>query len=145
MNEATLDPLREYRGLVVATEATIASHGLDPEQVGRQRKIIAASVNFLDSVVEARRCSREARVAVLGLGYAGLPMAVACAEAGYPVLGLDVDLVPVAADARLFDDRHPRLVLVVPERDDHTLLRRLAERLREPAEVQTVPDDWRAP
>src|SRR3954469_6890418 len=42
-------------------------------------------------LLEARLRSREARVAILGLGYAGLPMAVACAEAGYPVLGLDVD------------------------------------------------------
>jgi UDP-N-acetyl-D-glucosamine dehydrogenase len=35
--------------------------------------------------------ARTARVGVLGLGYAGLPMAVALGEAGYAVLGLDVD------------------------------------------------------
>jgi UDP-N-acetyl-D-glucosamine dehydrogenase len=35
--------------------------------------------------------TRSARVGVLGLGYAGLPMAVALGEAGFPVLGLDVD------------------------------------------------------
>ena len=38
-----------------------------------------------------RLATRSARVAVLGLGYAGLPMAVAIAEAGFPVIGLDVD------------------------------------------------------
>jgi len=48
-------------------------------------------------LLEARLRSRAAQVAVLGLGYAGLPMAVACAEAGYPVLGLDVDQARVAA------------------------------------------------
>src|SRR5207237_7247399 len=48
-------------------------------------------------LLEARLRSREAQVAVLGLGYAGLPMAVACAEAGYPVLGLDVDQARAAA------------------------------------------------
>src|SRR3954447_12816782 len=48
-------------------------------------------------LLEARLRSREARVAVLGLGYAGLPMAVACAEVGYPVLGLDVDQARAAA------------------------------------------------
>ncbi len=48
-------------------------------------------------LLEARLRAREARVAVLGLGYAGLPMAVACAEVGYPVLGLDVDQARVAA------------------------------------------------
>ena len=57
--------------------------------------------------------------------------------------GVDVDLVPAAADARLADGRNPRLVIVVPERDDLPFLRPLAEALKEPAEVITVPDDWR--
>jgi UDP-N-acetyl-D-glucosamine dehydrogenase len=35
--------------------------------------------------------ARTARVGVLGLGYAGLPMAVAMGEAGYRVVGLDLD------------------------------------------------------
>ncbi|MFQ5690079.1 MAG: nucleotide sugar dehydrogenase [Gemmatimonadota bacterium] len=34
---------------------------------------------------------REARVGVLGLGYVGLPVATAFGEAGFPVLGFDVD------------------------------------------------------
>ncbi|HFD40099.1 MAG TPA: UDP-N-acetyl-D-glucosamine dehydrogenase, partial [Anaerolineae bacterium] len=34
---------------------------------------------------------KNARVAVIGLGYVGLPLAVGFAKAGYPVLGLDVD------------------------------------------------------
>lgn len=33
--------------------------------------------------------NREAQVAVLGLGYVGLPLAVVFAEAGYPVIGID--------------------------------------------------------
>jgi UDP-N-acetyl-D-glucosamine dehydrogenase len=40
----------------------------------------------------ARRIKeRKAQIAVLGLGYVGLPLAVALAEAGYRVLGLEVD------------------------------------------------------
>ncbi|HEX3455753.1 MAG TPA: nucleotide sugar dehydrogenase [Gaiellaceae bacterium] len=35
--------------------------------------------------------SRDARVAVVGLGYVGLPLAVAYAEAGFDTIGLDVD------------------------------------------------------
>ncbi len=35
--------------------------------------------------------NQEARVAVLGLGYVGLPLALAFADKGFPVLGLDVD------------------------------------------------------
>ena len=58
--------------------------------------------------------------------------------------GLDVDLVPAAVDARLADGRNARLVIVVPERDDHLYLRPLAEALTDPAEVLTVPDDWRS-
>lgn len=41
--------------------------------------------------------NRSARVAVLGLGYAGLPMAVEMAACGYSVTGLDVDPQRVAA------------------------------------------------
>lgn len=35
--------------------------------------------------------SREARVVVMGLGFAGLPMAVEFARSGFPVVGLDID------------------------------------------------------
>ncbi|MBM2826408.1 MAG: UDP-glucose 6-dehydrogenase [Dehalococcoidia bacterium] len=40
--------------------------------------------------------SREAQVVVMGLGFVGLPMAVEIAEAGFPVVGLDVDDEKVA-------------------------------------------------
>ncbi len=35
--------------------------------------------------------ARKAKVGVVGLGYVGLPLGMAFADAGYPVLGLDVD------------------------------------------------------
>jgi UDP-N-acetyl-D-glucosamine dehydrogenase len=35
--------------------------------------------------------TREARVAIIGLGYVGLPLAVVFAEAGYRVIGIDID------------------------------------------------------
>ena len=47
--------------------------------------------------LERKLRERTARVGVLGLGYAGLPMAVEIARAGFPVTGLDVDLERVAA------------------------------------------------
>ncbi|MEZ4583711.1 MAG: 3-hydroxyacyl-CoA dehydrogenase NAD-binding domain-containing protein [Caldilineaceae bacterium] len=40
---------------------------------------------------------REAQVAVVGLGYAGLPIAVAFAECGYHVTGIDIDAAKVGA------------------------------------------------
>ena len=39
--------------------------------------------------------NREAKVAVVGLGYVGLPLAVEFAEAGFDVIGLDVDVTKV--------------------------------------------------
>ncbi len=35
--------------------------------------------------------TRSAKIAVIGLGYVGLPLAVACAEAGFTVFGIDMD------------------------------------------------------
>jgi hypothetical protein len=68
----------------------------------------------------------------------GEPVVVACA------VGIALDLVPTSADARLALDPGARLVLAVPARDDHPGVRRLAARLRAPADVVTVPGDWRA-
>ena len=41
--------------------------------------------------IQDRIASRNLRVAVLGLGYVGLPLAVAFAEAGFHVIGIDID------------------------------------------------------
>jgi hypothetical protein len=57
--------------------------------------------------------------------------------------GVDLDLVPFAADARLAADPGARLVLVVPERDAHAVTVDLAAALADPAEVVTVPPTWR--
>src|SRR3989449_4483226 len=50
-------------------------------------------------VVELDNCLREhsARVSVIGRGYVGLPLAVELARAGFPVVGLDVDLAQIEA------------------------------------------------
>lgn len=39
-----------------------------------------------------RIAAKKAKVGVLGLGYVGLPLGIAYAEAGFPAFGLDVDL-----------------------------------------------------
>ena len=41
--------------------------------------------------------THSAHIAIIGLGYVGLPLAVAFAEAGFPVIGIDVD--PAKVDA----------------------------------------------
>jgi len=53
-------------------------------------------------------------------------------------VGVDLDLVPAAADARLADGRDARLVLAVPARDAHPVTLALAAALAAPAEVVTV-------
>ncbi len=44
-----------------------------------------------DASLERKLRARSARIAVVGLGYAGLPMALEFAGAGFPTIGLDVD------------------------------------------------------
>ena len=58
-------------------------------------------------------------------------------------VGIDLDLVPAAAEARAAIDPSAHLVLVVPERDDHPVTRALADRLQARAEIRTVSGDWR--
>lgn len=45
----------------------------------------------VQQIMEDRIASRNLRVAVLGLGYVGLPLAAAFADAGFSVVGIDVD------------------------------------------------------
>jgi len=45
----------------------------------------------VDHSLLGRIHAREARVGVVGLGYVGLPLSLAFGEAGFPVLGLDID------------------------------------------------------
>ncbi len=73
----------------------------------------------------------------LGETDTGEPVVVACS------VGVDLDLVPAAADARLALAPDARLLLVVPERDAHRATRALAARLRVPADVVPLSGDWR--
>jgi hypothetical protein len=118
-----LAPERWLRARVVA----------DPALVG------AAHLAPVPSPVEVDDLRKPAPAPAAGVDLEGKPLLAVFST------GVDVDLVPAAVDARLADGRNPRLVIVVPERDDHPYLRKLAEALREPADVLTVPDDWRRP
>jgi UDP-N-acetyl-D-glucosamine dehydrogenase len=53
-----------------------------------------------DKDLESKLRARSARVAVVGLGYAGLPMAIEFARAGFSCVGLDVDAQKVDAIMR---------------------------------------------
>ena len=43
---------------------------------------------------------RSALIGIVGLGYVGLPLALRYAQAGYPVLGFDIDAAKIAALAQ---------------------------------------------
>ena len=57
-------------------------------------------MNDSSSDLEHKLRTRSARIAIIGLGYAGLPMAVEFARAGFACIGLDVDANRVDAIAR---------------------------------------------
>ncbi len=48
-------------------------------------------MNYKD-ILLSKIAQRQAKIGIIGLGYVGLPLAVAFAEAGFQVLGLDVQL-----------------------------------------------------
>lgn len=80
--------------------------------------------------------SGPASAAAVGQGPEGEDLVVACST------GIDVDLVPTAAHARIAYSPSARLVLALPAGDDHPLTRRLAGALALPADVVTVALGW---
>jgi len=81
---------------------------------------------------------RDPAIAVaVGLDPEGDDVVVACS------VGIHLDLVPAAADARAALAPHARLLLVVPERDAHPVTKALAERLERPADLIALQGDWR--
>jgi len=60
--EDVLHDLREYRVLFPAARERIATCGLDAEQRERQKTIVDACSEFLDSVLEQRTCTAAKRI-----------------------------------------------------------------------------------
>jgi hypothetical protein len=59
-------------------------------------------------------------------------------------VGIDLDVVPFAADARLFLDPDAELTIALPRRDAHEVIRSMAARLQDPARIAEIDDGWRA-
>ncbi len=106
--------------------------------VGRPDLVGAAQLRPVGSACP-RRNLREIGVATaVGTDRQGDPMVVVCST------GIDLELVPAAADDRLTHAPGARLVLAVPADDALGITNDLAGLLRLPAEVVMVPDDWRS-
>lgn len=118
---AQLVPERWLRARLVA----------DPARVGLSRLGLAEPA-------VPRANLREPGIAVAtGERPDGTRVVVACS------VGIDLDAIPAAADARLAIDPDAELLIALPERDDHPMTRSLAALLRQPATVVTVSNDWR--
>jgi UDP-N-acetyl-D-glucosamine dehydrogenase len=74
----------------------------------------ATSLSAAPAVFDERILTREARLGIIGLGYAGLPLAILFADAGFPVTGIDLNEQRVG----WVNERRPYLVDVPRERYD---------------------------
>ncbi len=106
--------------------------------VERPGLVGARSLRPVDPPVPRDNVKDATPAPALGESEDGTPVVVVCSA------GIDLDLVPGAADARGWHAPEARLVLVVPERDDHPVTRTLAAALARPAEIVAVAGDWRA-
>ena len=48
-------------------------------------------MNNYREILEQKFETRSAKIAILGMGYVGLPLAVVFADAGFEVIGIDPD------------------------------------------------------
>jgi hypothetical protein len=115
-----------------ALQQLAADRWLRSRLVGQPSLVGADHLAPLAPVVEAPDLRTPWPAPATGLDPEGRPVVVVAS------VGVDLDLVPAAADARLADGRSARLVLAVPARDALPVTRALAAALADPAEVVTV-------
>ncbi|HET6811855.1 MAG TPA: hypothetical protein VFH50_12675 [Acidimicrobiales bacterium] len=148
------DPAAELRGVVSQVQVHRRGGGpahpanqLAPERwlravlVRRPELVGAAALEPVSPPLPRPHLRARAVAPAVGTDTGGERLAVVCST------GVDPELVPAAVDVRLAAEREgrvARLAVVVPERDDHPVTRRLVAMLAEPAEIRTVPSDWRA-
>ncbi len=146
-HEVVTDSLRRVASLV----ARHRSPGAEPHPLNR----LAAS-RWLRSVL----CRRPELVGAARLAAAAPPVARTGVKDNAPAVaygvaddgsrlvvvaqvGIDLNVVPFAADARHFLDPDAQLRIVTPARDGHRLLAHMASLVRGAATLYVVGDDWR--
>lgn len=103
----------------------------DPSRIG------VAALRPVPSAVGRNNLKETAVASAVGIDTAGEPVVVSCST------GVDLELVPAAADDRAARAPGARLILVVPARDALPLTRDLAARLVSPAGVVGLDGEWR--
>jgi hypothetical protein len=106
--------------------------------VARPELVGAAELRPVGSAVPRRNLKEAGVASALGVDLEGRPLVVTCST------GVDLELVPCAADDRLTHAPGARLILAVPSRDALPITTQLAEHLALPADVVTVDDTWRS-
>ncbi len=96
----------------------------------------AASLTPVAPPLPAADLTDNAAVPSVGVDPAGAAVVAVCST------GVDLDVVPTAADSRGLYLPEGRLLIVVPEGDDLPVTRGVAGWLDRPAEVRTVPRSW---
>lgn len=108
--------------------AHLISH---PQRIGMGQLVAAAPP------VKRTNLKEAVPAVAKGVSLDGRDTVVVCA------VGIDLDLVPFAADARLLHDSDAELKIVVPQRDAHQILEDLASRMISSAEIIAIEDSWR--
>ncbi len=103
-----------------------------PELVG------ATTLTPVESVLARRNLNERSVASALGVGVDGSPLVVTCST------GVDLELVPAAADDRLAHACDARLLLAVPACDALPITTALAGALAEPAQVVAVDNYWQS-
>ena len=107
-------------------------------QLVRTPSLVGAdALEFAEPAVARENIKDPSPAIAVGRSLEGEPIVVACS------VGVDLDLVPSAADARAAHAPDAHLVLAVPERDALPVTTQLAAALVIPAAVVTVPDEFR--
>lgn len=139
----TADALR----MVVAAVARHRGPGADPHplnRLGAERALRARLIEHPGMVGASSLRPAEPPVAranlkdavpcvALGEDNDGAPLVLVCS------CGIDLDIVPWAADAREFLSPDAQLVIAQPERDDSPVTRSVAALLRRPVQLVSIP------
>ncbi|CAB4941531.1 unannotated protein [freshwater metagenome] len=103
----------------------------DPSLIG------LTELRFAEAALERESVKDTGAAIAFGRDHEGNDVVVACS------VGIDLDLVPSAADARFSLNPTAQLLIVLPSRDLHPAAHQLAAQLAYPARFVTVDGDWR--
>ncbi len=133
---AFVDEVRRPGALRHPLNQLVPERWLRSVLVRRPDLVGAASLRSVGSAVPRANLKEAGVASAVGTDLDGRPVVVTCST------GVDLELVPGAADDRLAHAPDARLVLAVPTKDALAVTTELASHLARPAQVVPVGDDW---